>query len=592
MKYIRIKSSFLFSALLSAAAKFFSPDHYQTLYDHVENQLKEIMCAGKKSAEIVQGICLMTYWKQPSDSRAWLLVGYAIRACIEMGWHQLRPTNLEPDMMVLQPERETELRERRNKERMWLLLFVYDRSVSLQVGKPWMIQMDALIRSSDTWHQHAYAVPGTDQVMSAFVQLRVLGSELLDKFCVDFQACSPEVLQKNEVILKLFNGDLDRWEGKWYRAVEEASANISHRFLIHFYGTHLRLLLNSYRLQLSILSNGSISKEALWVCYTSALDMLRLVVDRLGVGSHLFYCQDSVHAMVAYATTVVIKILLTLPRELPPDAESKVLGLINETSEAFRRQRPASNTSCFHQYLFLSNIAKQYQKSKRESMENEEEWIRRMSTARSSSDNNYDANSYTTDNTGGSSVNRMSTTMAAAAGLLNLDRRVSTISGSFPMMPPPPRLSMSRRSTQISPLSENGPGAAFYSSLSPPATASSNAGPLDQQSYPPNGYPQPGPPQGLPQQLSYPPPQSMPGMQMGTLPQQGPQLYPSSANPNEQGYPASTGYISGTMATGIGAGPNAAYPLFADNVVWEDLFANAGFSVNSGAFLPTNLTDA
>lgn len=69
----------------------------------------------------------MTYWKQPSDSRAWLLVGYAIRACIEMGWHQLKPTNLEPYMTMLQPDAELELRERRNKERVWLLLFVYDR---------------------------------------------------------------------------------------------------------------------------------------------------------------------------------------------------------------------------------------------------------------------------------------------------------------------------------------------------------------------------------------------------------------------------------------------------------------------------------
>lgn len=127
MTYIRTRSAFLFSSLLCAASKFFAPELYRGLYDHVEAQLKEIMPAGKKSTEIVQGILLMTYWKQPSDSRAWLLVGYAIRACIEMGWHQLKPTNLEPYMTMLQPDAELELRERRNKERIWLLLFVYDR---------------------------------------------------------------------------------------------------------------------------------------------------------------------------------------------------------------------------------------------------------------------------------------------------------------------------------------------------------------------------------------------------------------------------------------------------------------------------------
>ncbi|KAI5303088.1 hypothetical protein KEM56_000044 [Ascosphaera pollenicola] len=580
MKYIRTKSAFLFSSLLCAASKFFAPELYRGLYDHVEAQLKEIMPAGQKSTEIVQGILLMTYWKQPCDSRAWLLVGYAIRACIEMGWHQLKPTNSEPYMMILQSERELELRERRNKERIWLLLFVYDRSVSLQVGKPWMIQMDPLIRASDTWCQHAYAVPGIDQIMSAFVQLRILGSDLLDLCFVDPKTCAPETYQRNESVLKLFNGNLDQWETHWYKTVEDASASISHRFIIHFYGTHVRLLLNSYRLQLSILGGASISKQALWVCYMSALEMLRLVIDRLGAGSHLFYCQDSVHVMIAYATVILIKMLLSLPGELPPESETQVLDIIREASEAFGRQQPPGNTSCYYQYRFLANIANHYRRTRRESIVSVGDWARRMSTV---APNNSVSKPSTT-------LDRISGTIAAASGLMNLDRRASAPTALYQsMMPPPQRLSISRQSQQISPISENGPRQSIYGDMSPPGTAGSvPTAPVEQQYPPQTEIAQVTTAQGQP--IAYPPPQTLPNVPMNT--QANYNSGSVASNGQDQMFATSNGLLNWPMAAGIGVGGLAApYQLFTDPIVWEDLFAGAGFSVNSGAFLPTNLAD-
>jgi hypothetical protein len=53
---------------------------------------------------------------------------------------------------------------------------------------------------------------------------------------------------------------------------------------------------------------GTISKQALWMCYKSSLEMLRLVVDQIAPTSHLFYMQDSIHVMVAYAAVVMIKV--------------------------------------------------------------------------------------------------------------------------------------------------------------------------------------------------------------------------------------------------------------------------------------------
>lgn len=127
--YVRERSSFLFTTILCYAAKFFNNGFYKPLYKHVEALLSGIMISGEQSTEIIQGLCVNTFWKEPSDSRTWLRLGYAIRASMEMGYHQLHPTNLTPDMRNPAPEREREreIREARNRERTWLMLFIYDR---------------------------------------------------------------------------------------------------------------------------------------------------------------------------------------------------------------------------------------------------------------------------------------------------------------------------------------------------------------------------------------------------------------------------------------------------------------------------------
>ncbi|EDN07411.1 GAL4 & fungal specific transcription factor domain-containing protein, priB [Histoplasma capsulatum] len=555
LKYIRTRSSFLFSAVLAAAAKIFKPSLYSKLHEHVEHILKDVLSSGKISTEIVQGICLLTYWKEPSDSRAWLLVGYAIRAAIEMGWHKFKPPPLHhTEGSTREPmESEIEVRELRSKERSWLMLFVYDRSVSLQLGKPWMIQIDSLIRSAETWHQHVYAVPGCDQIMSAFVQLRILGSEIVELFWIDPVATTAQSIIKNEVILKLFNGELDRWEAKWYKIVEEVSTNVAHRFIIRFYGTHLRLLLNSFRLQLSILS-GNISKQALWVCYTSSLDMLRLVVDRLGVTSHSPYCQDSVHVMVAYAAVVMIKILLSLPGELPVESESLILELISETGKTFSTRGQATNTSSYHQSRFLANVVAQYRKSKEEPSFPSNKWLKQQHQ------------------------------LLEQRG--NLGYRLRQL--------PPPQHQGGNTASQLSTSPPQ-----TIPPLSPP-TVSGNVQGYQQTSLPPpqhreqqqqlhqNHFDQPNTNQA--QITLQPDPHQFPQVQANTqLSQRA--CPPLDLNPcpvlkarNNNIFTTSTqNNIETFMAM---EGQSTATPLFTDNLVWEDLFAHAGFNISSGAFLP------
>ena len=63
--------------------------------------------------------------------------------------------------------------ERRNRERTYLVLFVHDRSLSMQTGRHWMLPEDELVRRAGSWHQTSGgAVRPEDVVIAAFVSLR------------------------------------------------------------------------------------------------------------------------------------------------------------------------------------------------------------------------------------------------------------------------------------------------------------------------------------------------------------------------------------------------------------------------------------
>lgn len=122
-EYVRRKSSFLLSSIFTATAKAFHPSLYSQLRNHRDMLLGKAFSHGDKSVEVVQAIMILTYWKEPDETRTWLLIGYAIRMCLELGWHELR-VNWPDDPGG---KNEISAREARNIQRTWLVLFVYDR---------------------------------------------------------------------------------------------------------------------------------------------------------------------------------------------------------------------------------------------------------------------------------------------------------------------------------------------------------------------------------------------------------------------------------------------------------------------------------
>ena len=161
-----------------------------------------------------------------------------------------------------------QLLERRNRERTYLVLFVHDRSLSMQTGKHWMLPEDELVRHYRNWHEEGALgqnadIRPEDVIVAAFVNLRLIGSEATDTFYNRTTAFENE--------LDKYNMKLDEWLLFWGDQMRRCkrhsianlvlhlipfTASLAHPFhsaFLEFFQSHVRLFLNTFGLNLSIL---------------------------------------------------------------------------------------------------------------------------------------------------------------------------------------------------------------------------------------------------------------------------------------------------------------------------------------------------
>ncbi|KAK6086738.1 fungal specific transcription factor domain-containing protein [Seiridium cupressi] len=212
---VRQRSSFLFTTILAAAAKSFNPALYSGLHDYAESLLAEGFRRGSKSTEIAQAVLILTYWKEPEDTRAWIFLGYVIRMGMDLGWHRLAPYSAQDQTLSTEMQKQ----EARNVQRTWYLLFVYDRSISLQTGKPWMIERSACIESIEAWCRDPMAT-GNDRLLGAFVTLRLLSSEVFKLLGPKSSRIHSGPLHSIESLLAIIKARIEEWEQIWVHYVD------------------------------------------------------------------------------------------------------------------------------------------------------------------------------------------------------------------------------------------------------------------------------------------------------------------------------------------------------------------------------------
>lgn len=67
-QYVRSKSPFLFTTLLTAGCKFFQPEQYKACKKLAQELAGRAFIEGWKSVETVQAFACLTYWHDPNDN--------------------------------------------------------------------------------------------------------------------------------------------------------------------------------------------------------------------------------------------------------------------------------------------------------------------------------------------------------------------------------------------------------------------------------------------------------------------------------------------------------------------------------------------
>ncbi|CAE6521010.1 unnamed protein product [Rhizoctonia solani] len=366
--YVRSRCPFLFTCLIMAGCKFWKPELFKQTQRIANEFVVKAFADQWKRVEIVQAFACMTYWKEPEDTRTYTYIGYASRMAVELGLNRY---------MAKPPEGETELqkRERRNRERTYLVLFVHDRSLAMQTGRQWMLPECDLVRHSLNWHEDNFIRP-EDVIICAFVQLRRIAAETTDVFYLHRGA--PGLLHADvnyEILLRGCNSKLTQWMDLWHGEMKKAGGQMFHFSMLTFFRLHVRLFLNSFGLQSSMASStrASASLHALSACYTSAVQSLQIVANDFAPVGMLRYGQDSITVMTAYSAVFLLKLLrrpqnvtdLHLTPTLSDLDEGasmqKIYDLISSTADAYQEaaiHASSSGSAAYHARFLRSLVAK------------------------------------------------------------------------------------------------------------------------------------------------------------------------------------------------------------------------------------------
>lgn len=165
--YTRSVSLPLFTAVLAVTCKFFRPDLYEALLagsnSLVDRAITNCVCA----IEVVQAICILHYWKKPTDGRGWLRLGHAIRLGYQLDLHLPRRKPLSND--------EREARLTLDRERTWISLFCFDSTMTQLSDRPSMMHKAPDV---EAWLSSIpYPLPSDGQLEFA-VKTSVLSSEV------------------------------------------------------------------------------------------------------------------------------------------------------------------------------------------------------------------------------------------------------------------------------------------------------------------------------------------------------------------------------------------------------------------------------
>lgn len=102
--------------------------------------------------------------------------------------------------------------------------------MSLQNGKPWMIERSDFIESVNIWYKSPLATTN-DTILAAFVSLRLTAADILEAFNPQRPAPSVTHRHRFDSLLKTLTPRIGAWKRRWLQIASEKG--VSFYLLLH-----------------------------------------------------------------------------------------------------------------------------------------------------------------------------------------------------------------------------------------------------------------------------------------------------------------------------------------------------------------------
>ncbi|QRV98273.1 Fungal specific transcription factor domain [Ceratobasidium sp. AG-Ba] len=285
---IRSRSHFLLTTICAIAAKYYEtrPELHLQLSQVARNLAFTVLESGHKSVEVVQAYMLLAIW--PIQGRAWLMLGLAIRIAIEMNLHQ-------------EPSGSLEVKEKRNRERTWLICYTLDRGISAQTGKPHSIADNYMVRNAGQWWQRSEAIPQDAGVVEYLEFQRMLSRCLgiLPSGSGQFDYVSA---------IDAIESQTKTWSNEWKS--RRIIADSEYRSLTAVFYYHYAITtINLFGLQNAVKQAHADIPHFFSRCHSSGMACILVVLDELAPRGYMRYAPDSHFVITSHVAVALLKLI-------------------------------------------------------------------------------------------------------------------------------------------------------------------------------------------------------------------------------------------------------------------------------------------
>ncbi|KAJ6531154.1 fungal-specific transcription factor domain-containing protein [Mycena capillaripes] len=330
------RSPFLLTTICAISSKFYdaNPELHPKLTEMAKKLAFSVPARGYKSLEIVQAYLLLALYgcgavERYEQDKTWLLLGMAIRMATDLNLH--RKTAVASEDTEDGRARDYEVH---NRERTWMLCFCLDRSFSAQMGKPYSIKEDFVIRNAQQWSRAPVAI-SSDPGLAAYVDLQRIISRSLDVLYSGTDSASGLIEHCDYLlVVKTFETQVLAWRQHWNAvAIANGDGSTSYRsYISQFYFNYTMLVLNSFGLQNAMERSPLDIGHFFARCHSSAIACAVLVRDKLGARGFMKYSPDSHFVQTSYAVLSLLK-LIRPEFQAFLEHEEQTIGLVKDVAD-------------------------------------------------------------------------------------------------------------------------------------------------------------------------------------------------------------------------------------------------------------------